>query len=611
MKHKQTVIYILGIGFALSLVTGCSDKPEAKAAKEAREQAQKAMAVVEDYKLESGYDYAAARQEVDKAVALANRAGGLADSVYFASAELTSAYASKQFVKLSEAQEDAAKELSDCAGIVLKLSACKTQMDSIDMLKNTGVQEAGELETLLNEQKLGVDAKLADAQKQLDGLNASLKGFEDAAAAAKKAADEIQAAANQMLRDAQLLEGQSRIELERKAYAMLQGNDPASKDSSVFHYNSLVQENIDQAEAVSVRINTIMPLITKLNDDVVSLAKRIDELKNQDKTLGFSTQSDSLSKQYSDLESELTERLAAFNTKFAAYRQYVADQSSLYMESQENYAKVRTEGLRANAQIRAADCSKSIASLNADAFAFSKRVADNLKHIAEVKVNDVAASFEQLRDQFDTLATEYAEATKSGYDKAFEEYQEVIDRYSSGQFADMAARNYMSAIYSRINFDTSAADAAAVKKSLLAKVEEIKEISIAADPTFANSKVAALFVQYGMEFKTAEQKLQEEFLAVKVEFAAAMSLSGQAKQDRLLELLGKFNDLERTEDEQFYNDLVKYIYDSFRDEWLAMAEEDAENEALSVLKEFITRDTQPEEEPESVGTPGVRDPNSF
>ena len=610
MKHKHTVIYILGLGFALSLVAGCSEKPEAKAAKEAREQANKAMAIVEDYKLDSGYDYAAARAEVDKAVALANKAGGQADSVYFASAELTSAYASKQFEKLSNSQEDAAKELQGCTDVVLKLAACQSQMDTIGMLQNTGTQEAGELETLLTGQKLGVETKLNEAQKQLAEPESALKGYQNASAAAKKSADQIQMTADNMLREAQLLEGLSRIELERKAYSMLQGSSPDTKEKSVFYYNGLVQENLDLAESVSVQINTVKPLIAKLSDDIAMLAKRIDELKNQDKALGFSEQAASLRKQYDELKSVLAEKVAVLNSKLAAYQQQVEEQAALYVDAQENYAKVNAAGLRENAELKIADCSKAIASLHADAFAFAKRIAENAKNVAGVKVGDITDSFSALSGQYDALVKDYTDKVKAGYDKAFQEYQGVIDSNSSGQFADVAVRNYMAAIYARLNFDTMAADAAQIKETLLAKIGEIKEISIQADPTFANSKIAALFAQYGIEFKTAEQKLQEQFLGLKVEFAACTSLEGQEKQDKLLEVLGRFNGLEKTQDEQFYADLVKYIYDTFRDDWIAISEAQPESETIALFKEFITRDTQPEEQAAESGAVNPNDPNA-
>ncbi len=610
MKRKQTVIYILGLGFVLSMVIGCSESPESKAAKEARAQAQKAMAIVDDYKLGSGYDYAAARQEVDKAVASAARAGGLADSAYFASAELTAAYASKRIQLLSDSQEDTAQAFRNAAAVVLKLSARKSQLDTNEMLMNTGTQEAAELETLLTEQKLGVEAKLAQAKEQLEELEVLRKGYQDAAADAKKAAQQIKTTADNMLRDSQLLQGQSRIELERKAYAMLQGSETDTKEKSVFYYNSLVQKNIDLEESIAVQIFTVTPLIAKLNDDITSLGKRVEELKNQDETLGFSSQKASLTNQFDDLKAELAEKLALLNEKLGAYRQQVDEQRALYVDAQENYARVRSPGLRENAVLKSADCSRAIASLDSDVFAFAIRIAQNAGSVADIQINNITTSFAQLRDQYNALADEYNEKVKSGYDKAFEDYQSIIDSYSSGQFADTAVRNYMTAIYMRINFDPMADDAEQVKETLLAKVEEIKEISIQTDSTFANSKVAALFTQYGMEFKTAEQKLQEKYLALKVDFAAAMSLDGQAKIDKMLELLGRFNELERTQDEQFYNDLVKYIYDSFRDDWIAISEEEPDNEALSPLKEFIARDTQPEEvEIPGEGVP--TDPNSF
>jgi hypothetical protein len=208
-----------------------------------------------------------------------------------------------------------------------------------------------------------------------------------------------------------------------------------------------------------------------------------------------------------------------------------------------------------------------------------------------------------------SLGDDYANKAQEYFASAFEKYQDVIDSYSDGEFADTAARNYMTAIYQRLNFKGISEDFDQVKQELLEKIESIKDISIQADPKFANSKVASLFSEYGIEFKTAQQRLEEKYDELKVKFAASQSLSGSQRQQQLLSLLEDFNDLERPENEQFYTNLVNYIYEMFRDDWLAIYESGIDSEKLDVFSTQIASDTAEDEVYETEDT-GVSDPNS-
>ncbi|MFI4911282.1 MAG: hypothetical protein ACIAQZ_06395 [Sedimentisphaeraceae bacterium JB056] len=605
--NLRSLTYLLGLGLVLGLVAGCSESPEAKAAKEARQQAQKAAAIVEDYKLNEGYDYSAAKQEVDKALAMANRAGGQADSVYFASADLTSTYASKLQGVVSDSEEEVAEKLQKCIQIARRLSDCQAQLSSIEMLMDSGEQEAKSLKTLLYSEKEGIEAKLAENKEKLEGLLAQLNSYKKVAETAKASADSIQLKADKMLRQAELLEGEARIELERDAYSLLKGKD---SNNSVFYYQKALQDNLDKAESVQVLINTVKPLIPKLQSDIEYVAKRISELDKQDQTYDFTGQLASLKSQYDEIMSALEAKIADFNEAFSNYSNDVASQIELYAEAQANYAKVKSEGLRQNAQLRMADCDKAIAGISASTYEFVKRVSTSSEIMTQLKLDQAGDKVKAVSEELSSLASDYAAKTQQAFESAFQKYEDVIDRYSSGEFADVAVRNYMTAIYQRLNFTAIEDDLDATKQKLLDKVEQIKEISIQADSSFGNSKVAGLFSKYGIEFKTAEQRLQEEYLDLKVKFSAVQNSGSQQRQDQMRSLLKDFNSLEKPEDEQFYNDLVKYIYELLREDWVAIYEMLPENAELDVFSQYLAQDTAPEESYDTEAESDSNDPNS-
>jgi hypothetical protein len=604
--NLRSLIYLFGLALVFALLAGCSETPEKKAAREAREQAQKATAVVEDYKLESGYDYESAKKEVDKAVSLAAKAGGDADSVYFASGELTTAYASKQQNQISKDQEILAEKMQQCVQLARQLSNYQAQIDTVKMLMGSGEQEAGSLKELLNSEKDGIEAKLKEAEDKLASLNTKLKSYEQAAQEAKQAADDIRAKADKMLREAELLSGEARIATERKAYELLEGKGDGAE--SVFHYQQVYQNNLDAAQAAEVVINTVKPLIPKLQDDIAYVGQRISELENQDASLDFSGQLALLKDEYEKFEQRLGSKLEEFNNAFETFKNDVAAQTELYEQALSSYAKVKSEGLRENAQLKIAESKKAIATLNARSYDFVERIAANASAAASIKVNDALKEMNDLSSSLSQSAADYAQKAKDMFSEAFEQYQEVIDRYS-GDFADVAARSYMAAIYQRMNFEGLSDDLDALKDELIAKVEQIKDISIQADPKFANSKVASLFGEYGIEFKTAEQKLQEKYLELKVAFSGLGTLSGDQKQQRMLSLLDDLKALDKPQDEQFYNDLVKYIYEMYREDWLAIYEMQPDSDRLDIFSSQIAMDTA-EEEPADTGEMDVNDPNS-
>ena len=605
MNSKYTV-YLFGIVLMVGLIAGCYESPESKAAKQAREQAEKAMAIVADYRLDAGYDYAAAKQEVDKAISLANRAAGQADNVFFVSGDLTEAYAEKQRQSISNLADTAAAELSKSLNIARRLSETESQRQTIEMLMASGEQEASSLKGLLNNEQAGIKARLVQTQDTLASLNEQLESYKQAAAVAKQAADSINRKADTMLRDAQLLKGEQRIELERKAYGLLRGD---GEDKSFFYYQKLQQSNIDKAGAVEVQIYTYKPLIAKLQGDIDYVSQRIVELDSQDELLDFSEHLASLTSLSQELTDALASQQEVFAVAFDSYKNAVSQQMQLYADAKDNYAKVRTQGLREMAQLKTADCEKAIAMLNADVYRFVGRVAARANAVASVYLENIDTGIGQLADSLRLLSAEYGEAAATAYDVALEEYQNVIDTYSSGEFADTAVRSYMIAIYERLHFDYGT-DIASLQEQMLDKVEQIKDISIQNDPQFGNSKIAMLFAGYGIEFKTAEQRLIEEYQSLKVRFAALRDESLTYRRQQLLALLDDLQLLGRPDDGQFYSSYVRDIYTLYQEDWLDIYETQENIDSLSLFSELIAQDTAVDE-PADIGGDyiGGGDPN--
>jgi hypothetical protein len=311
-RNHKSIICILLSGFWMGLsclwVSGCTDNPDAKAAKEMRSQTAQAVQTSLTAK-----DYDAAQQKV-MASLQQNRPQGLTkDAALLASGNLAvvkgqqmQADLAPKTVQLRTSTNQLEKILRDSERLLL-------EKERNEILLAVEDQESVELQKLLNgdDQTEGLNNQLeqVDAQnQQLLSQKASLQGDRDRVQAVL---DEYQGNADALLRQAELEKGASRLDLEKQAFALLQER----KD----HYI--------KAQALENEMAVLDGDIALVQVRFDGLTQNIQEVQQRIEAIDTSPARSALEQQSREIEQALNgnrQRLTAVSNQiageFAAYR---------------------------------------------------------------------------------------------------------------------------------------------------------------------------------------------------------------------------------------------------------------------------------------------------
>jgi len=157
-----------------------------------------------------------------------------------------------------------------------------------------------------------------------------------------------------------------------------------------------------------------------------------------------------------------------------------------------------------------------------------------------------------------------------------------------------AVRKYLIVVSQRLVLAQEAMDQT-LYDSLLAKVEEYKKIAIEADPYFSKALPAKLLSPYGVEFKTEEEKLQEQYIALRTLFEEAADQAEEKRKQTLTTLIQELYELDRPRDAKIFDELVKNILEAYKADWIAIKSANQEMEALEVFGDQLEVDGQDED----------------
>ncbi len=224
----KSVLYAV---VCISLIVGCSDNPQNKAARELRRVTDKALALAEKGPgidaaagpADAGAVYAKARQELAQALANAAVAGEAADSAYLAGGNLC--FAQVRHIRNQLAQKNlpiaaAVDDLSVLAGKIVRLQIQQERLEQLDKTMGTEIAQLVGLQEGAAANK-GFKAQLADVQGQLDGLDRQRAQWETAKQQAQEEAGWIEVQANAKLQQAQLAPDPEKPALEKEGFDLL------------------------------------------------------------------------------------------------------------------------------------------------------------------------------------------------------------------------------------------------------------------------------------------------------------------------------------------------------------------------------------------------------
>jgi len=415
-NHKSIICILLAglwAGLLCLWVSGCSDNPDAKAAKEVRNQTAEAvlMSVTEK-------DYDAAQQKV-MASLQQNRPQGLSkDAALLASGNLA-------LVKGRQMQTDLGPKTLLLRGSTNKLEKILRsseklliEKERIEMLLAAEDQEIVELQKLLNggDQKEGLSQQLEQIDAQRQQLLSQKASIQVDRERIQAILDEYQGNADVLMRQAELAKGVARLDLEKQAFAILEQR----KD----HYIE-VQALENRGAVLDGDIALVQVRFDGLTQNIQEVRQRIEAIDTSPTRMALKQQMREIEGSISDNQQRLSAISNEIATAFSAYRQISEKVHAVYEEAIGEFEKIHSGDAGFAATIRLADgahhaalaCSVSI-SVHKDLLERLQGLLDTADPVFVSAMQSKLPIQQDIGDGYEKKAFDYFDLSIETYEKA-------------------------------------------------------------------------------------------------------------------------------------------------------------------------------------------------
>ena len=603
-RANCAVVFLLAIGLMLS---GCADNPKRKAANEVNRAIVKATKMVELYKVGEEIDYISAIKELHSVYPLVSKAGPGAEKVFVTAGDLSAAYALGLSKGMPGYEIQVIQAAKSCGDDMLGLMNLKVEYDINKVLEKISLDEAETLEEVLEGSQTyqGVREKLNSKQAELEELGAELEKYQNVAKQAQGKADAVQLEADGLIRKSEMAAGDAKLALEKKAYDLIKGytNEQGVFVKGKIHYSAEVQKAIDLAEIVQEKIQIVEPLVMKLGSDLQLLKQRIAELTDEDKKFEHIKYLTILEGQMEEKEKSTSEKLADLEEKLADYKSQFVKCVDAYSDSVEDYDRVRSREYKGMADVEMAESKKELAKLYISDAVFAQRVLVYLNSFVELNEGDFKVKCQELGAEYTQRNQDSFAAALECFDDSIDSLESVMSGKASDELAERAVRYFLLIANERLNYASASGDKDKVDE-LIGKVEEYKEIAIKADPYFSKSIIAKLYQPYSIDFRTEEELLLEKYDELKLSFTDCLQLEGDVRKETLVSLLSELYEMNRPRDMKYYEEYVKYVWESFKDDWMEINKTDKELVSMTVLESYVQAELEKIQEEAGGDVPG-------
>ncbi|MDH4202409.1 MAG: hypothetical protein OEV87_05905 [Phycisphaerae bacterium] len=414
-NHKSFILSFLAMVFAggLSLyMTGCTDNPEAKSAKEMRNQTADAVRLSAEKR-----EYKSAQEQV-MALLETNRSGGLTkDAALLASGNLAMTQGQSLQSDLGLKAFQLQQDVDTLEKALRRSERLLIEKERIEKLLKTDDDEIIQLQKLLDgqDQEEGLKKQLELASAKMEQLLSQKELIQTGQDHTQSVLDEHQSNADDLMRQAELAKGDQRLDLEKQAFAILENRkDYYIKVQAAENELSLLDSDIALAQ---VRVDG-------LTQSIQDIQGRIDSINTSQARV-------SLKQQMQEIERDIAgsqERLAAVAKKikagWAAYREMAGQICAVYDGAIAEFTKVASRDAEFTAAVQWAD-SAQYAALTASALVRTqKNMADRFRTLldsTEEQFKPFVQSQLQVSNPDDAKkAFVYFDQSVEGYKKALE-----------------------------------------------------------------------------------------------------------------------------------------------------------------------------------------------
>jgi vacuolar-type H+-ATPase subunit H len=312
--------YTLFIAVSVSiLISGCSEKPDRKAAKEVRKSADQARAIISDSRTEARRIIQKSEIETSKAIKKAVNGGSkkdLATAVNISRQEYEKAedLINKEFQKAKAKIEGSLRKnrnsgdskatalmtsgnilFSQALHLKASLTTASLPIDSlVDNISNNVIL-IGDLSTIrtqreqlikANQQEIqnfrnvlsdgmngfsGLKEKRKIEEQKISAISRQMKALENRGEKARDAANKIERSAMEKLRSAESMSGDKKLALQNEAFDLR---------LSKKEYSKQLQATSDKLENLQGRIDILAAVVNKIVEDISSIEDKIETIES-------------------------------------------------------------------------------------------------------------------------------------------------------------------------------------------------------------------------------------------------------------------------------------------------------------------------------------------
>ncbi|MHC4231814.1 MAG: hypothetical protein ACYTBW_04550 [Planctomycetota bacterium] len=415
-NHKYIICILLSVLCSCWVLNGCTDNPDAKAAKEMREQTTQAIEASVTQR-----DYDAAQQKVMASIQK-NRPQGLTkDAALLASGNLA-------VVKGQQMQTELAPQTGQIRTLTNQLDKILRDSEKLLLEKERNEtllamedQESGELQQLLNggDQTEGLHNQLEKVDAQLRQLLSQKESIQADRGQVQAVLDDYQGNADRLLRQAELEKGDSRLDLEKQAFALLQER----KD----HYIKAQSLENDMA-VLDGDIALVQVRVDGLTQNIQDIQERIEAINTSPARAALQQQSREIEQALNANRQRLTAVSNQIAGQFAAYRTATEQLCAVYEEAMAEFEKIRSGDAGSAASIRLADSAYHLALAQSTLIRFHKDLSERLQGLLDT-TDPVFVSPMQSKLPLRQEGA-YTQKAFGSFDQSIEIYERAISQAS-------------------------------------------------------------------------------------------------------------------------------------------------------------------------------------
>jgi len=345
-NHKSFILFLLATVFAggLSLyMTGCTDNPEAKAAKEMRDQTADAVQLSTEKK-----EYKSAQEQV-MSLLETNRSKGLTkDAALLASGNLAMAQGQNLQSDLGLKTFELQQDVNTLEKVLRNSERLLIEKERIEKLLKTGDDEIAELQKLLDgqDQAEGLKKQLELASVQMEQLLSQKELVQTGKDHTQSILDEYQSNADDLMRQAELEKGDQRLNLEKQAFAILENR----KD-----YYTKVQAAENELSLLDSDIALARVRVDGLTQSIQDIQGRIDSINTSQARVSLKQQMQEIAESIAGHQERLEAVAGKIRAGWAAYREMSRRICAVYDQAIAEFMKVASRDAEFTAAVQWAD----------------------------------------------------------------------------------------------------------------------------------------------------------------------------------------------------------------------------------------------------------------